>query len=121
MVEKLSGLRLTVMNPRRKDFPIGDPSAAEVQIAWEYHALRRVRGILFWFACETICPIVLFELGGALNRAHEQGCRLFIGAHPEYTRLQDVVIQTRLAGYKIEIRDNLDELAADVKAWTETF
>ena len=30
----------TVLNPRRKNFPIDDPKAAREQIVWKYHALR---------------------------------------------------------------------------------
>ena len=42
--------------------------------------LRRCDGILFWFPCESICPIVLFELGTHLM---VPGKPLFIGMHPD--------------------------------------
>ena len=54
---------LTLLNPRRKSFPIDIPGEAFRQISWEFHALRAATEILFWFPCETLCPIVLYELG----------------------------------------------------------
>ena len=63
MVESLKDLNLTVYNPRRKNFPIHDPSAAYAQIKWEFDMLRKASMISFWFCKETMCPIVLFELG----------------------------------------------------------
>ena len=86
-------LPVTIYNPRRADFPIGDPAAALEQIAWEHDKLKQADAISFWFPCETICPIVLFELG-----AHLQGNKkLVVGIHPDYQRRQDVEIQTGLA------------------------
>src|SRR5882724_7144555 len=60
---RLGDLPLAVLNPRRADFPIDDPSAAEAQIAWEHRHLRRAAAALFWFPSETLCPITLYELG----------------------------------------------------------
>ncbi len=87
-----SDYSITVYNPRRADFPIGDPDAALEQITWEYAKLRQADMATFWFPCETICPIVLFELGSALDR----DIYPVVGVHPEYVRRQDVEIQTRL-------------------------
>lgn len=110
MVEYLKEMALTVLNPRRKDFPIGDPGAALEQIKWEHNALRDVGKILFWFPCETICPIVLYELG-AWSMTQKT---LYIGVHPDYSRRQDVEIQTGLVRPEIEIVYSLDELAGQV-------
>lgn len=113
LVEQWKHLALTVFNPRRKDFPIYDPSAAEAQITWEHDWLRRVDAILFWFPCETLCPITLYELG-AWTRSSKT---LFLGAHPDYQRRLDVLIQTRLERLTETVSDNLDDLAGRVRAW----
>jgi len=101
---------IVLLNPRRYDFPIGDPNAAEAQIKWEYNHLRKATMILFWFPEETLCPIVLYELG-AWSMTEK---RLFVGVHPEYKRRQDVEIQTRLARSGIEIVYSLEDLARQV-------
>jgi hypothetical protein len=110
MVEKLSDTDLTLLNPRRKDFPINDPSAAREQITWEWHHLQSAKAISFWFAKETIQPIVLFELGKWLCH----GKRIFIGIDPEYPRRQDVEIQTELE-LRIEIAYSIDDLVDQIK------
>ena len=46
MVEMLSDTDLTLFNPRRADFPIGDPLAAQKQIKWEHDHLRMAGSIL---------------------------------------------------------------------------
>ena len=112
MVKLLKNDDLTLLNPRRADFPIGDPNAAFEQIAWEHFALRDADQILFWFPCETICPIVLYELGAWSMTDKE----LHVGVHPEYQRRQDVEIQTKLVRPEIEIVYSLEDLAAQVIA-----
>jgi len=114
---------ITVLNPRRKNFPIHDPSAAETQITWEYLNLTRANAILFWFPKETLCPIVLYELGFQLGRfiTYPQKYRdelpaLFIGTHPEYQRRLDVIVQAKLAGFTGKVHDNLDNVVDDVIA-----
>lgn len=111
----LKKTKLVLLNPRRANFPMDDPDAAYHQIRWEHHMLRRARAILFWFPCETICPIVLYELG-AWSMSDKQ---IFIGAHPEYTRLQDVRIQTHLARPEVRIAADLEALAGQVIRWSE--
>ena len=44
---------LVLLNPRRKNFPIGDPDASYDQIKWEFDNLRAADAILFWFPKET--------------------------------------------------------------------
>ncbi len=65
MAELLQPSPWIILNPRRANFPIHDPDASQQQITWEYKHLRLAKAILFWFPCESICPIVLYELGGA--------------------------------------------------------
>ena len=110
MVGLLNDTRYTLLNPRRKDFPIGDPNAALEQIAWEHNALRDADEILFWFPDDTICPIVLYELG-AWSMTQKA---IYVGVHPEYQRRQDVEIQTRLVRPEIKIAYSLEELANQI-------
>lgn len=110
---RLNETNLTLLNPRRADFPIGDPDAARDQIQWEYEHLRRASGILFWFCAETLNPIVLYELG-AWSMADET---IFVGIHPDYKRIRDVEIQTELARPDVEVVYSLEALALNVEKW----
>src|SRR5947208_1960195 len=99
----LAELPLTILNPRRANFPIDDPTAAAAQIEWEHRHLRKATATLFWFPAETLCPITLYELGAwSMNRKP-----MFVGTHPDYQRRQDVVIQTRLARPEVLVVDAL--------------
>jgi len=104
------GYEGTLLNPRRADFPIGDPGAAQEQIAWEHDSLRLADEILFWFPCETICPIVLYELG-AWSVSDRP---IYVGCHPDYERRQDVEIQTGLVRPEVKIVDSVYALARQV-------
>ena len=111
IVKMLSDTDITILNPRRVNFPIHDPNAALEQITWEHHALRDAFAISFWFPMETICPIVLYELG-AWSMTHKS---IFVGMHPEYQRRQDVEIQTKLVRPEVKIVYSLEELAKQVR------
>lgn len=113
MIGLLQPAELTLFNPRRKEFPINDPAAARVQIEWEYRYLRKAAAVLFWFPCETLCPIVLYELG-AWSMTKKP---LFVGVHPEYKRRQDVEIQTRLVRHDVQVAYSLNDLSAQVLTW----
>jgi len=105
--------KCVLVNPRRAHFPIWDPTAAKKQIAWEHRELRHADAILFWFPCETICPIVLYELG-AWSMTDKD---IFVGVHPDYKRRQDVEIQTKLARPEVEIVYDLSSLVKQVIDW----
>jgi len=113
MAGLLKDADLTLLNPRRMDFPMGDPDAAIEQIKWEHDHLRMADAILFWFPCETICPIVLYELG-AWSMTDKP---VFVGVHPDYGRRQDVEIQTNLVRPEVEITYSLEALAAQVERY----
>lgn len=98
---------MIVLNPRRANFPMDDPDAAEAQIAWEHRHLRKADRILFWFPAATLCPIVLYELGTWSMTTK----RLAIGIEPGYEREQDVRIQTRLVRPDVPIVSTLADLA----------
>lgn len=112
VAEILAPLPITIVNPRRAQFPMGDPAAATRQIEWEHRHLRKASAILFWFPCETLCPITLYELGAWSMTTKP----LFIGTHPDYRRRDDVVIQTRLARPDVQVVHSLDDLLKQVHA-----
>lgn len=121
----LADTDLTLVNPRRKNFPIDDPNAAYDQIKWEHDHLGQVDAILFWFCKDTVQPIVLFELGkyGFMNRFGYVGeprfkaeRSVFVGVEEGYPREVDVLTQIRLDYPQAVIHRTLDELAASVIA-----
>lgn len=104
-------MNLILLNPRRANFPIGDPGAAMEQITWEHDHLRAATAILFWFPCETLCPIVLYELG-AWSMTDKP---IFVGVHPRYKRRRDVEIQTGLVRPDVKVVYSLEDLASLVE------
>jgi hypothetical protein len=114
IVGHLAHLPLVILNPRRRNFPMDDPTAAESQIAWEYRHLRRATAVLFWFPPETLCPIALFELGGRVLVPHQV---LFVGTDPRYGRRVDVEIQLRLARPEVRVVTDLASLARQAEEW----
>jgi hypothetical protein len=98
--------RLTLINPRRKNFKLDDPGMAKAQIRWEHRMLRVADVIVFWFPEETVCPITLYELGAwSMTSKH-----LIIGAHPNYARRLDVVVQTELVRPDLPVLYDLSEV-----------
>ena len=104
---------VTILNPRRANFPMDDPTAAHRQIKWEYEHLELSTAIVFWFSPPTLNPIVLFEFGKYMNR----GRPLFIGCDPEYERIQDVEIQCQFERPDIKVASSLEELSTQVVNW----
>ena len=111
VIEKLRGLDIAVFNPRRKNFSLDDPNAAEEQIRWEYERLRRADVISFWFSEGSLNPIILFELGAALERQTP----LVIGVHLAYPRKQDVEIQVALQKPDLRIVFDLSDLIGAIR------
>lgn len=100
-----------ILNPRRANFPIHDPTAAQAQIEWEFRHLHRASVVLFWFPASPTSPqpIALYELGrhAALDRP------IAVGADPAYLRLADVQHQMRLARPELVVRSTLTETCID--------
>jgi hypothetical protein len=108
--ERLRGTAV-VLNPRQANFPIENPLAARDQIKWEFEHLAKAAVVLFWFpdSGNVVQPIALFELGAyAYAGLHNKG--IAVGAHPDYVRRQDVVMQLELARPRLWIYDSLDEV-----------
>ena len=87
--------RLVVYNPRRENFPIGDPNAAEEQITWEYRYLSKCDIFSMYFcAGESDQPICMYELG---RYGSGWGNIPVISVEDGYKRAKDVQIQIKLA------------------------
>lgn len=113
VVDQFDGYNVVLFNPRRSNFPIDDPFASMEQIKWEFDYLRLADAVLFWFPCETLCPIVLYELGAwSMTTRH-----IFVGVDPNYKRRQDVEIQTKLVRPNVEVVYSLEDLVGQVKAY----
>jgi len=118
MIEKLKDFpNITLYNPRRENFPIEDPKAAEEQITWEYNHLMISNIIIFWFSRGSLNPIVLFELG---KYGLSSDRPILIGIDAEYERKQDVIIQTQLARPEVTIFDSLDQIVEKLYSVFET-
>ncbi|MBD3197498.1 MAG: hypothetical protein GF317_20765 [Candidatus Lokiarchaeota archaeon] len=103
---------LVILNPRRENFPIGDPNEAFKQIKWEWEMFQKAKIISFWFSRGSLNPIVLFEYGKWLVQKEKP---LFVGIDPQYSRKQDVEIQTRLERKDISLVYSLEALANEIK------
>ena len=111
MVNGIMDLPITIYNPRRKTFDVSKKNESEKQIKWEYDALRKATLTIFWFAKETLGPIVLFELGSALERTDN----IIIGADPKYERVFDIEIQVGLRKPGTKILNSLDKVILEVR------
>lgn len=110
--DRLKDDRWVVLNPRRTEFPIHDPSAAVGQIDWEYRHLDRADVVLFWFAGgPSVQPIALYELGrhAATNAA------VVVGADPKYLRRVDVLLQLQHARPDIAVAGSLAEVCRQAR------
>jgi hypothetical protein len=116
LIEKIRSkygyLDITLLNPRRKNFPIHDPNASEEQIKWEYDHLKKSDIIIFWFSEGSLNPIVLYELGMWGNSGTR---KIIVGCDPNYQRIQDVAIQTKLARPDITVLDSLDAIVDELR------
>lgn len=112
LIEKVKNFdKLVIYNPRRKNFPIGDPNATEEQIVWEYEHLRDADVLVYWFSRGSLNPIVLYELGRWGNSSDRH---MIIGIDPEYTRHDDVVIQTILSRPNIRFAPTIQRIADEL-------
>lgn len=119
LVQRLRDTNLNLLNPRRDDYPAGNPNALREQIEWEHRYLKSASVISFWFVPETLCPITLYELGAWANWRDETGERkpILVGAHPDYARREDVVIQLGLVRPEVEVVGSLDALESQIRAF----
>lgn len=111
---KASGRPMVVLNPRRQNFPVGDPEAGRAQVAWEHEHLHKADISLFWFgesdASVTVQPTTLFELGVALGEGYRRV--LVVGADRAYPRRD--ILEYQLAHYSPVPLDSLESLVSGV-------
>jgi hypothetical protein len=117
LIELLKDENLVLLNPRRENFDLNQKNINEEQIAWEFNHLAVADAVSFWFPSETLCPITLYEFG-KISMTRKP---LFVGAHPEYKRREDLEIQTRLARPEVNIVYSLQELAKQIKLWGKKY
>lgn len=101
---------VTIFNPRRKDFPIGDRIEERRQIEWERRHLARANLVVFWLTAPTLCPIALFELGACC----ESGAPLVLGIDSNYALKFDIRIHLSLRRPDVNVHDSLDDLARSI-------
>jgi hypothetical protein len=102
---------LVLLNPRAGVFDSNDAATFTRQVEWEHYFLDAAYAVSFWFSKETMNPITLYELGV------QMGCtrnHVLIGSDPAYVKLQDVKIQTKLAGWEGTIVHSTDELVEQI-------
>ncbi len=92
---------------------MGDKEEGLRQIKWEAEHLDKAACIIFWFPKETICPIVLFELGSWSMTDKP----IFVGIHPDYSRRFDVETQLEIRRPDVSTVYDLDTLADQLRAW----
>jgi hypothetical protein len=105
-------LELVVFNPRRSDVKMivyneRRPETKDFlkdQIEWEHKHLSDADIVMFWFPKESVCPISLYELGSLSSRP-EDTAKLVIGTEKQYSRREDIIIQTELRCPGIDVTD----------------
>ena len=104
-----------ILNPRRKDFPISDPNAAQEQITWEFNSIERADIFSMWFSnAESDQPICMYELGRHIALREDKMGTVVIGVEPGYRREQDVYIQIGLIDKRFKIISNLNDYAQTI-------
>lgn len=117
IIEVLKKEDITILNPRREGtIDRKDAKISGEQITWERWHLINAKEILFWFPPSSVCPIALFELGGALERQTDAVRQnIYLGIHPSYDRKLDIEIQIKNISPHVKISKSLDHLALRVK------
>jgi Nucleoside 2-deoxyribosyltransferase like len=113
-IEKLraDGPPMLIFNPRREDFPAGDPLAGDQQLDWEQRHLAMAAVTLFWIPDSApmvnFQPTTLMELGQALalNRP------VVVGVDPAYKAAASVRAFTRYHRPDDPVYASLDEVVA---------
>jgi len=111
LISLLEDTDLVLLNPRRDEYNMNNIALEEDQIKWEHAHLNMATAYAFWFPCETVCPITLFELGAVTCGSK----RVFVGTHPDYARKRDIRWQMLLRRPEITVVDSLEKLADQIK------
>ena len=127
-----SNIDIYLMNPRRPNFPINDPSAADVQIKWEIDMLEKcdifmlekcdIFSMYFANTLESDQSICFYELGRNIERMKKRFPfdwweRIVVTCEKGFRRWKDVDVQTSLATDD-EVVVNLVENDVELKEHT---
>lgn len=108
----------TFINPRQEQFDFSSPMAGITQVSWEFAMLNACDAIVFWFARGSDNPITLFEYGRWMGQKSSVA-----GVDPQYSRRQDVALQTTLYCPDLPVYDEWDlfvEATCElIDAWRE--
>lgn len=102
-LQKYSCDKLVIYNPKREFFDMTDSSVEEEQITWEFKYLNAyLKGFyifsMYFDHSTSPQPICFYELGRYMALLQDSGWNsAVISCHPEFSRKNDVIIQTRLA------------------------
>ena len=110
VIERLVDIPVAIANPRREE-PF-ERSFQDEQNRWEKEYLAVTDAVLFWFPPQTLCPMTLFELGVFTMKKETP---IFVGAHPDYQRRYDILIQLSLARPEVVVRESLEATVADFR------
>lgn len=101
---------VVILNPRREGFDKLEETEAYNQIKWEYNALMKcnIFAILF---CESnsVQPMSMYELGKQLSfynfayNRQEKLLHVVIGVEEECSRKEDIIMQSILMGYPVDV------------------
>ena len=102
--------RVVIFNPRREGFNEFNEAETFKQIKWEFDAIKEC-DIFGMFFCDSksIQPICMYELGKQLSYCkytfgkNENIIHTLIGVEEEYSRKDDVIIQSNLMGYFVDV------------------
>lgn len=102
--------RVVIFNPRREGFGKLEETEVYNQIKWEFDAIEEC-DIFGMFFCDSksVQPISMYELGKQLSYCkytfgkNENIIHTLIGVEEEYSRKEDVIIQSNLMGYPVDV------------------
>ena len=102
--------RVVIFNPRREGYGKLEEIEVYNQIKWEYDALKKCDIFAIMF-CESksVQPISMYELGKQLSYCkytfgkNENIIHTLIGVEEEYSRKEDIIIQSNLMGYPVDV------------------
>lgn len=109
-LRQIEGHNVSVLNPRRASFLMGDAEEGRRQIDWEWRYLERADLVAFWFPPQTLCPIALFELGACCSSNKP----LVVGSDPAYARRFDLEVQLKLRRPEVELHASINAVAHQV-------
>ena len=114
---------LVIFNPRRENFPIGNPNETNRQIAWEFEMIEKADIFSMYFCNDNSDqPICMYELGRNIVRIQQKypgswEQRIIVTVEHGYKREKDVEIQLALAtNGKVSVRHDVNSHSAAISS-----